>query len=266
MPRTLPRTLAAVVEELELAQSELVTMDTLRALVARHRIATPANVVAARLRTHGWLLPTPVRGVWEFAPASHAGPVGRGSPTLPLAAARTGRPSLPAALTHSSAAWAHGYADRAPARLDVVLPHGEQPPVALSRATHVTHFDAHLAPVLLKGVPALGAASLVVHLAERPTAVRAWTTVVEWLPELAADLLSETLLVELAGRTAATRVRTGYLLSGLRPDLADLVRSDVGPVVRFGGRNTSLRRHASTWRVNDTALPSDPTTWRDVTP
>lgn len=263
VPRSLPRSLSGVVEDLELEQPELVTMGMLRELVQRHGVATPANVVAARLRTHGWLLPTPTRGVWEFAPAAHAGPVGHANPTLALAAAVAADPALHAALTHTAAAWAHGYADRAPSRLDVAVPFESRAPAGLAHATHLTRFDAHLSPQRLKGVPVLAPASLLVHLAESPTAVRSWSTVVEWLPELAADLDRDALPTELEGRTVATRVRAGYLLSGLRPDLADLVRDDVGAVVRFGARSDAVRRHDSTWRVNDTALPSHPTTWAE---
>lgn len=265
MPRSLPRSLSGIVEDLELEQPELITMRDLRRLVQRHGVATSANVVAARLRTHGWLLPTPARGVWEFAPAAHAGPVGHANPTLPLAAAHAAHPLLRAALTHTAAAWAHGYADRAPSRLDVAVPQESRPPAGLARTTHLTRFDARLSPQTLKGVDVLGPASVLVHLVESPAAVRSWTTVIEWLPELAADLDRDTLATELDGRTVATRVRAGYLLSGLRPDLADLVRHDVGAVVRFGPRADAARRHDSTWRVNDSALPSDPTTWTAAT-
>lgn len=236
-------------------------MGALRELVERHRVATPPNVVAARLRANGRLLATPTRGVWEFAPAAHAGPIGHANPTLPLAAALAANPGLRAALTHTGAAWAHGYADRTPARLDVAVPHASHPPAGLACATRVAYFDARLPTERLKGVPVLAPASLLAHLSESPTAVRSWTTVTQWLPELAGGLECETLLRELEGRTTATRVRAGYLLAGLRRDLAELVRHEVGPVVRFGPRDGDVRRHDSTWRVNDTALPSGPTTW-----
>lgn len=101
MPRTVSRSLAAIVEDLEVDQPELVTMPTLRDLLERHGVATPANVVAARLRILGWLLDTGTRGVWEFSPASRAGPISRGDPTLPLSAALAAQPALPAALALS---------------------------------------------------------------------------------------------------------------------------------------------------------------------
>ena len=79
--RPLSPTLAAVVEELELDQPVVVTADDLSGIVARHGLGTPVKVIAARLRGAGWLLPTPQRGVWEFAPGAHAGAIGHGDPT-----------------------------------------------------------------------------------------------------------------------------------------------------------------------------------------
>jgi hypothetical protein len=53
----------------------------------------------------------------------------------------------------------------------------------------------------------------------------------------------------------------GYLLQGLRPDIAARI---VGPrtKTRFGGRR-KIVRHDSRWQVADTLLPFDP---RDLEP
>jgi len=266
MPRTLPRSLAPVVEDLELDQLHLITMPMLRELAARHHIGSPPNVVAARLRALGWLLDTGTRGVWEFAPAAHAGPIGRGDPLLPLRTALTADPGLPAALAMSAAAWAHGYADRVPGRLDVALSPGARVPAALARATHVTPFAANLLPTTVRGLPTHRPATILAHLATTPTAVRSWDSTTEWLPDLAADLDADDLNAELTGRPTAARVRAGYLISGLRPDLATPLRAEVGDVVRFGPRDAQPLRHSSAWRVLDSLLPSDPTTWEPVAP
>lgn len=42
----------------------------------------------------------------------------------------------------------------------------------------------------------------------------------QWLPDLAAELTAPVFAAELDGRSRAVSVRAGYLLSGLRPDLA----------------------------------------------
>lgn len=266
MPRSLPPSLALIVEDLELDQPEVVTFEMLAGLVARHGLGTPPKVVAARLRERGWLLATGSRGVWEFAPGAHAGAYGHGDPTLPLQAVLASRPGLPAALSLNTAAWALGYADRVPARLDVAVPHATRVPKPLALHTNVTTYDPRLDLVRAKGAPTHAAESVLVHLVTKPAEVRSWSAVLEWLPDLAADLSTERLAVELSTRPVAVRVRAGYLLSGLRPDLADPLRADTGAPVRFGPRSAKVRRHDPTWRVLDALLQVNPSSLREVTP
>jgi hypothetical protein len=68
MTRTIPHSLAPVLEQLELYQADLVTTARLDELVRTAGIRTATRTVATRLRERGWLLPTGQRGVWEFAP------------------------------------------------------------------------------------------------------------------------------------------------------------------------------------------------------
>ena len=112
--RTLPRGLAPIVEALELDQVDLVTVGMIDEIRLRAGLSTPASELATRLRARGWLLATPQRGVYEFAPGSHAGPLSRGSLTLPLQAALRAHPRADVGLTFQFAAWALGVADRAP--------------------------------------------------------------------------------------------------------------------------------------------------------
>lgn len=71
-----------MLEELELERPQLVTASQLAELRARADVRTPLRVVASRLRDRGWLLATPQRGVWEFAPAELAGPYSSKDPLL----------------------------------------------------------------------------------------------------------------------------------------------------------------------------------------
>lgn len=266
MPRTLPRSLAAVVEDLEVDQPRVVTMATLRTLVERHGLGTTPPVVAARLRKNGWLLATGTRGVWEFAPGAHAGPYSHRDPTLALRAALAASPKLPAALALGSAAWALGFADRAPATLDVALPDLSAATAALARDTHLSSFTSRLGYATAQGVPTHRPETVLAHLATSPTIVRSWSAVLEWLPDLAADLDVTLTTRELAGRPTAVRVRVGYLMSGLRPDIAALTRPDVAAPVRFGKRSAATLRHSSDWRVLDSLLPIDPSRLDEVEP
>jgi AbiEi antitoxin C-terminal domain len=264
MARTLSPSLAAVVEELEVEQPTVVTADALRAIVTRHRLGTSPKVIAARLRQAGWLLPTERRGVWEFAPGAHAGPIGHGDPTLPLQVALAAHPHLSAALALGTAAWALGCADRVPSTLDVAVPVGTRLRDALTRRMAITTFTTSIGPVRAKGVPCHRPESVLVHLAADPTAPRSWTSVLEWLPDLAAEATCEVFAAELSDRPRSISIRAGYLLSGLRPDLAAPLKTLVGEAVRFGPRSQPLRRHVGSWRILDYLLPSDPTTWEPV--
>jgi hypothetical protein len=259
--RTLSPTLAAVVEELELDQPTVVTADLLRRIAERHRLGTSPKVIAARLRQAGWLLPTGRRGVWEFAPGSHAGPIGHGDPTLPLRVALAADSDLSAALALGSAAWAHGFADRVPSILDVAVPVGTRVRAPLARAASVSTFTTSVGYATAKGVPCHRPESVLVHLAVAPTAPRSWTSILEWLPDLAAEADAGLFASELGGRPRAVAIRAGYLLSGLRPDLAAPLKRLAGDVVRVGPRSEPLRRHVASWRVLDYLLPSDPATW-----
>jgi hypothetical protein len=252
-------TSAAVVEQLELDQPAVVTLDMLRSIAAGLGLGTDPKVIAARLRARGWLLPTGQRGVYEFAPGAHAGPYGQADPVLPLTVALAADPRLDAALALGTAAWALGAAQRVPSRIDVAVPEGARTPSALARTASVTTFTTHVGYVTAKGVACHRPESVLVHLGVDPSAPRSWSSVLEWLPELAADADPAVLARELAGRTRAARVRMGYLVSGLRPDLAEPLRGEVGDPVRFGPRPGAVRRYSSRWRVLDSVLPVDPT-------
>lgn len=262
--RTLPAGLASVVEALELDQARLVTTGMLEELRHRAGLATPARLIASRLRDRGWLLATSRRGVYEFAPGSHAGAVSRGDRTLPLQAVLAASPDWSAGLTLQSAAWALGFADRAPARLEVAA---RDQAVARS-AGRILGEDARVvtfAPTLPmdhhRGVPVLSADSVVVHMAAHPAHVRSWSSAVEWLPDLAADLTSDRVAVELACRPHTVATRAAYLLSGIRPDIAMQVAPRPTGRVWFGPRARMLR-HDAKLLVADTVLPFDPRTLR----
>lgn len=260
MSRTIPPSLAGIMGDLELEQPTLVTTDHLAELVHRHGVLTPPKVVAARLRDRGWLLSTGRRGVWEFAPAAVAGAYSLSDPVMPLRAFLASRPDARCALTFQAAAWAHGVADRVPSRPEVAAASADlarQLPSMLSPSA----FDPHLDYLILRGVPVLAAESIVVHMAARPADVRSWASALEWLPELAGMVRSDALSRELGGRTASITSRTGYLLQGLRPDIAAFLHARAASKgkVWFGPR-ASLKRHDAHWQIADTLLPFDPRT------
>lgn len=248
--------------ELELDAPEVVTMADLSELVERTGIGTEPRLVAARLRERGWLLPTGTRGVWEFAPAAHAGPIGHGDLYLPLRTALAARPALDAAVCLVSAMRAHGLAERAPDRLEVSVPSGTSVPEGLRRRARVIMFEAQLPPQVLRGVPVHVPATILAHVAARPTDVRGWGTFADALADLVASTEPADIDRELVDRPRSVRVRLAYLLQGVAPDLADrFLPPDQGgrsaPKVWFGPR-APLKRHSTRFSVADTLLPFDP--------
>lgn len=257
MTRSIPESLAPVVERLELEQPRIVTLAQLAEIAAGADLGTSPALIAYRLRQRGWLLATGLRGAWEFAPAAHAGPHSRGGPLIPVLAALALRPELRAALALGAAAWAHGLADRAPHRAEVAVARGEPVPKGLTRRARVVRFDARLEPTRRKEVPVQRVETLLVHLVARPSHVRSWGSVADWLGDLVSEADEGKVLAELVDRPPSVRTRLAYLVDGVWPDLAQRVGTGGTSKVWFGPRG-KLRRHSQKWRVADSVLPFTP--------
>jgi predicted transcriptional regulator of viral defense system len=258
MTRSISPTMAPVLARLELDRPRVITTGDLASLLDEFGIATPPRIVAARLRESGWLLSTGQRGVWEFIPADQAGAISSSDPVLAFAAYVCTHPGSECALTFQAAAWAHGLADRVPSRLEVATPSGKTAR-GLPSSLRSSVFRPALTPTVLRGVPVLGVESVLVHMAARPSDVRSWATAVEWLPSLAAELGGHRVLAELATRPQTVCARTGYLLQGLRPDVADEIWHLRGATSRtWFGQRGPVKQHHNRWQVADTLLPFDP--------
>lgn len=257
LARSIPNWLSGVVERLELDRPELVRSEDIGHMTKEEGLSVPAGVVASRLRQLGWLLPTPQRGVWEFAPAEVAGAYSSSDPLLPLKAFLVANPSVRCALTFQAAAWTQNLADRPGSRIDVAF--FARPRVKLPKEISASTFVPVLEPVATRGVASLRPASVVTHMAQRPGSVRSWQSAAEWVPDVASEIVADELLEELATRPNAVRAKTGYLLQGTRPDLADAVARNFSPSskVRLGNGPKTLRTDAR-WQVADTLLPFDP--------
>jgi hypothetical protein len=111
--------------------------------------------------------------------------------------------------------------------------------------------------VEIQGVPTHRLETVLVHLATRPTDVRNWGSVLEALSELVTSIDRTALQEELADRPHATRARLAYLVSGVAPDLANVLNVAPAGKVWFGPR-TKTRRHNARWNIADTILPISP--------
>lgn len=261
MARSIPKSLAGILEALELERPQLVTISQLANLCERLDIRTPAKVVAARLREKGWLLPTAQRGVWEFAPAELAGPYSSSDPLLSLKAHAAAHPGERFAIASQTAAWALGFADRVPATLDVTF---DGSSASIPAGVNASTYRPNVQTIETKGVAALAPESIVVHMAQRPSTVRSWQGVIEWLPDVAYELDAKRMVIELNGRPRSVSARTGYLLQGMRPDVANAIMEARPPRsrVRFGGG--PAMRNDERWQVSDSILPFDPRALEEV--
>jgi hypothetical protein len=257
MTRSIPPSLAPVLEYLELERPRVIAMGEIADIAAEHGIQTPAKLIAHRLAERGWLLPTDVRGVWEFAPAERAGPYSYGDPFLALRATLASHPEMRAAVALGSALWLLDVSERAPDQHEVALPGGDTVPIGVQRNYRVVRFTANLEPMDVQGVPVHRSATVLVHLASNPTDVRSWTGVLERLEDLVHASTEDEVRKELLGRPKATHVRLAYLLSGVAPDLVGRLNIQPAGSVWFGPRG-KVRHYDSTWNVADTVLPVSP--------
>lgn len=258
--RSLSASLARVVALLELDQPIVVTMPDLARLVREAGVKTAPKVVADRLRRTGWLLPTALSGVWEFAPGAHAGPIGHGDTFITVRAATAAHPELRLAVAGTAAMWAQHFLDRAPERVAVAIAGRDHIPVELARAVAVSRFTANLPALDIGAVPVQRPATVLVHAATHPYDM-SWGSAVDGLPELIAAGAVE-IEAELEGRPFAVRARTAYIVHGVRPDLANTLLPPAlpghpHPRTWFGPRG-KLRRHNQRFGIADTLLPFDP--------
>lgn len=264
MARSIPASLAPLVELLELERPTPLSVRQIAELIARTEMRTPTRVAIQRLAARGWLLPSGIRGVWEFAPGERAGAFSDGDPLLPvravLAAAGSASPRHLPSVALGSALWLHDLADRAPDIPEVAIPEKTAVSAPLARRCRVVHFSARVPSVRKRGgILVHTPATILVHLAHRPRDVRSWAGILEVLGRLVAAADEQQIHTELEGRPHATRVRLAYLLSGVAPALADRLRATPRGKVWFGPRRP-LRHHDARLNVADTVLPVSPRT------
>jgi hypothetical protein len=255
--RSVPSSLAPIIEELELRQPKLVTKAYLEALIKDRGMSLRPDEVTHRLQIQGWLLSLKTKDAWEFAPASRAGKIGSGDPFIELRATLYHRPELPVAVAYESAVWLHGFARRPPEKDVISIPSHIDPPPAL-KGFRITHLQGRLDSVQIDQLPIWSVETLIVLMGERPMSYRAWPTVMEWLGEATSKIDYDLILKELSNRGMATWARTGYILeAGGREDLGDKIlqqfnSSGKGPF--YLGPRKSPGKVDKRWDVRDSVL------------
>lgn len=255
MTRTISKSTAGILEDLELDNKTYVTLEELAELAKKHAVQTKPAMIASRLKKSGWLLPTKQRGVWEFASAAMAGPYSKNDPLKEIKAFQLLHPELKSYVCLQTAAWAMGLADRVPVRKELAfkqIPRKQMPEVIA-----IYKYSPTIDIREVRGVPCLAPESILVHIATKPDLVKSWESVMEWLPDVVYESEIPNLLEEISERNDSVKRRTGYLLQGMYPDAADAIYNSISkPVskIRFGSRKQSIRNDEK-WKISDTALP-----------
>jgi len=278
--RPVPRSLSAVLAELELLAPE--TVD--RALIERvlsaagdPKAASRSRVddVIDRLRRAGWLLPMRTRGVWEFAPASRSGAFRSGDPFTELRAYLQRHPEDPAAVAMESAAFRRGLAQHPPSREVIAVDSAVRRDGALGSYRLVTVTRGPRAATLVDGVPTHTVEALLVAMACKPGGYRDWPNVGLWIADAAAQIANAPTLNTMDGADAAARgvrgaiellqpapvaawARAAYLLrAAQQPDAAHVLLEaapgrPTGPV--YLGPRTQAKTYDATTGVYDALL------------
>lgn len=255
--RTIPPSLAYVVEQLELDGALIVTVADLARLSGPGTSDEAARQVAYELQRAGWLGRLRTRNAWEFLPGARGGPIGSEDRFLEFRARLATDPGWPGVLAMESAATLHGLAQRLPAQEVVALPKDTPLPKAFAGDWRCVSVD--LDPegtTRINGLPTWTLDALLVGVAARPSGYRDVAGMGQWL-ELGAHRADVADVISLLkSQGAATRQRAAYLfLATAFNEKADAVLRAFPPrqPVWFGPR-TAGGHYDGTCMVNDTLL------------
>lgn len=259
--RVLSRSIADVVEQLELDGELLVTVDRL-AIAMRHAgvDGDDADVrrLAYELRRAGWLGGLRTRHVWEFLPAARGGAYGSGDRFIEFRAQLAANPTWNGVLAMESAASLLGLAQRFPDREVVALPADEPFPKALDGEWRYVRIELpEPALTTINGLPAWNLEGLIVGIAARPSGYKDVPGLGQWLPEAVADVAVDTIIGLLGAMRPATRQRAAYLLGASGNDDARSEIMHTYPAEEtawLGPRIANVGRFDVETQVNDTLL------------
>jgi hypothetical protein len=253
MARSLPGSLAPVVEELELEQPRVVTLGQIADIVERTVVGETSGGprrIAYELQRRGWLGRLRTMNAWEFFPGARAGAYGSGDRLIELRAQLATKPGMTVALAMESAAVLNRLAQRVPEQEVVWLPARRDLPKAL-RGFRVVHIDLPEEAIdRIDRLPVWSVEALLVGVAAKPSGYRDLAGLAQWLPESGKRIDDKLLLACLRDANPSVKQRTIYLLElAGRLDLAEDFARLFPPAVpvwfgtaRSGGRHDRLSR------------------------
>jgi hypothetical protein len=259
--RVISRSVADVIEQLELDGDLLVTLDRL-AIAMRHSghkdDEAHARRLAYELQRDGWLGQLRTRHAWEFLPGARGGPYGSGDRFIEFRAQRAVDPKWRGVLAMESAASVLGLAQRLPEREVVALPADESFPKALAGEWRYVRIELPAAGLTtVNGLPSWNLEGLIVGIAARPSAYKDVAGLGQWLPEAVADVNVDTVISLLPEMPRTAAQRAAYLLGAAGNDDARAAIVATYPATKtawLGPRVAGEGVFDAESQVNDTTL------------
>lgn len=256
--RSIPKWLAPIVQELELAQRPIISVDDIqraRPLLARSVVRQAITELVRR----GWLRPLGIQGAYEFIPGAAAGAYPSGDPWLVLRAELARRPDLSIHIGANSAAWLRGYAQRSPSPHFVVTEPTVSIPRPLRAAYRVLQTRPAPATDRIDGLPVPSSTELFVEVAQLAPRLPL-DAALGWLRRLLTDTAPDQVAQMLAHRGRATRARAGYIAecSGSEAHVAAIAAlglPSAGPF--YTGPRATEGAYSARWQVYDSGRIAD---------
>lgn len=260
MARIITRSVADVVEHLELDGDTVVTVERLAAVIRQTGLSADEIAVrrlAYELQRDGWLGTLRTRGVWEFIPGARGGRYGSGDRFIEFRAQAAVNPRWRGVLAMESAASVLGLAQRIPEQEVVALPKGEPFSKALEKDWRYVRIDLPDEAIAeANGLRTWGFEGLLVGIATRPSGYKDIAGLAQWV-ETSGDKFDETRVMRLLKSVQpAVRQRAAYLLLALgNEEAAQWVVSEFPPRMTawFGPREAGGHYEPMT-KVSDTLL------------
>lgn len=255
--RIITRSVADVVEQLELDGDVVVTVERLAAVTQQLAIPGDPRQLAYELQRDGWLGRLRTRHAWEFLPGARGGPYGAGDRFIEFRAQREVDPTWGGALAMESAASVLGLAQRIPEQEVVALPGGTAFPKALAVDWRYIQIELpNSAMTTVNGLPTWNLDGLLTGIALRPSGYKDLAGLGQWIEAVAHQFDIAKIITLLEPLTASVRQRAAYLLGAAGNSAgADQVVRTYPPseTAWFGPRRTGGRYDPGT-KVNDTLL------------
>ena len=261
MTRSIPTSVAKIVQQLELDGDLLVTVDRLAEVIAdvglSHQHAD-VRALAYDLQRSGWLGPLRTRGAWEFLPGARGGAYGSGDRFIEFRAQQTVDPDWGGVLAMESAASVLGLAQRLPEKEVVALPAHARLPKALTHDWRSVHVAVPTRGVTsIDGMKSWNLEGLILGIAARPSAYEDVAGLGQWLPDAIRRVDVDALIAMLETANPATRQRTAYIVGAAGGDdarTAMVTNYPATETVWLGPRMAGASVFDAETNVNDTLL------------